>query len=422
MIDLEFEILSSVSLNQSAFPLVIENEQLFYKWRHLYDILYSMYDEGVNFSFPSIHSRLVEYKNQEYGNTIIAKLSQSSGLSINIKDYINQLCKLRKRESLRDLAISIQEGIKNKTLNLEEIESLIESEMEKMNNQNIDDGDMLSEFTKQTLDEIFPSEAAHKTGIPELDEKLYGIKDGQVCIIAARPSKGKTALALQICERMAKHNPEEKIILFFTQDAPREELYARLLARRARVESWKIEYKKFDEEEGERVSIAHEFFKESGYKIKFYTNVSDINQVKAKIRKHKAVKAVFIDYIQQFSGDKKGGREAEVAGISRSIKNMAMAMNIPFIILSQLNRAIEIHNREPIYSDIRESGSLEQDANIIIFIHSSDEERSKDIEDSNFYLAKNKNGRTGKICTNFNKPYFEFGLIGNKHDTDWINN
>jgi len=66
--------------------------------------------------------------------------------------------------------------------------------------------------------------------------------------------------------------------------------------------------------------------------------------------------------------------------------------------------------------------SIEQDANIILFIHSSDEERSKDIEDSNFYLAKNKNGRTGKICTNFNKPYFEFGLIGNKHDTDWINN
>lgn len=422
MIDIEFEILSAASLNQSAFPLVIENEQLFYKWRNLYDILYSMYDEGVNFSFPSIHSRLVEYKNQDYANNVIAKLSQSSGLSVNIKDYINQLSKIRKRESLRDLALSIQDGIKNNTLNIEDMESLIESEMEKLNTQNNDDGKMLSEFTQQTLDEIFPSEAVHKTGITELDEKLYGIKDGQVCIIAARPSKGKTALALQICERMAKYNPEEKIILFFTQDAPREELYARLLARRARVESWKIEYKKFDKEEGERVFIAHEFFKESGYKIKFYTDVSDINQVKAKIRKHKDVKAVFIDYIQQFSGDKKAGREAEVAGISRSIKNMAMAMNIPFIILSQLNRAIEIHNREPLYSDLRESGSLEQDANIILFIHSSDEERSKDIEDSNFFLAKNKNGRTGKICTNFNKPFFEFGIIGIKNDADWINN
>jgi replicative DNA helicase len=87
-----------------------------------------------------------------------------------------------------------------------------------------------------------------------------------------------------------------------------------------------------------------------------------------------------------------------------------MTLRVPFILLSQLNRAIEFHNREPILSDLRESGAIEQDANIVIFIHSSDEEKQKEIEDSNFYLAKNKNGRTGKIATNFNKPYYEFGL------------
>jgi replicative DNA helicase len=156
--------------------------------------------------------------------------------------------------------------------------------------------------------------------------------------------------------------------------------------------------------------------------IKIYTGVSDINVVKSKIKKHNNVKAVYLDYIQQFDGDKKNGREVEVSGVIRKCKNMAMVMNIPFIILSQLNRAIEIHNREPLFSDLRESGSLEQDANMVLFIHSSDEEKQKEIEDSVFYLAKNKNGRTGKIATNFNKPFFEFGLISKMDNNDWYNN
>lgn len=422
MIDLEFEILSAAAINQSVFPLVMENHGLFVKWESLYNTLYSIYDDGVNFSYPSIHARLVESNGVEYANNAIANLSKSAGSSVNIRDYISQLSRQRRRERLHDLALSIHNGIKNNSMSLDEIENLISGEMETINATAVDDGELLADYSQRTLDEIFHSGFAHKTGIPELDDKMYGIKDGQVVVIAARPSKGKTALALQICENMARHNQDDKIILFFTQDAPKEELYARLLARRARVFSKKIEHKNLTGDEAERVLAAHDFYKTAGYKIKFYTDISDISIVKANIKKHRNVKAVFIDYIQQFSGDKKAGREAEVAGISRTIKNMAMSMNIPFIILSQLNRAIEIHNREPLFSDLRESGAIEQDANIILFIHSSDDERQKEIEDSNIYLAKNKNGRTGKIATNFNKPYFEFGLLAKEPAGDWYNN
>jgi len=241
-------------------------------------------------------------------------------------------------------------------------------------------------------------------------------------IIAARPSKGKTALMLQIVEHMAKFAPGDGVILVFSMDGTKDELYSRLLSRRARVESWKIEHNKLTDDERRRIIAAHDYYKNSGLKIKIYDTVSDLYQIKAKIKKHKNIKAVVADYLQQMEGDKSGNREQEISSIAGSFKRMAMGMKLPFILLSQLSRANEKQNREPILSDLRESGAIEQDANIVLFIHSSDEEKQKDVENSNFLLAKNKNGPTGKIKTNFNKPYFQFGIILDDDSVDWTHN
>ena len=421
MIDLELEILAVSALNQSAFPIVIEHAGLFIAHRNLYDTMYAMYDDDVAFTFPSIHARLAETKGADYANKIISHFGGSTGSTISLRDYIAQLQRLRRRERVRDLAVTISEGMRRNTLALEQIEELITAETEQLQAYTPDDGELLTDYAQKPLDEIFPVGAAYKTGIAELDEKLFGIKPGQLMIIAARPSKGKTALMLQAVEHIAKHGEGDGPVLIFSMDATKDELYSRMLARRSRVPSWKIEYQKETEAELERVVKAHEYFRGSGLNIKMYDALSDINSIKAQIRKHKDVKAVVVDYLQQISGDKSGSREAEVSGITRTCKNMAMYMRIPFILLSQLNRAIEISNREPILSDLRESGAIEQDANIVLFIHSGDDERQKEIEDSAFYLAKNKNGRTGKIKTNFNKPYYEFGLMPDER-MDWTNN
>jgi replicative DNA helicase len=415
MIDLELEILSMTALNQHAFPSVMENAALIVKHADLYEVLYRMYDDGVTFTLPSIHARIVEASGLDAANAAISKIAKSTGLTANIHDYIRQLQRQRRAERVRDMARSIISG----RLTLEEIEAMILSETDRMAENTPDDGELLTDYATRPLDEIFPVGAAYKTGIAELDEKLYGIKRGQLAIIAARPSKGKTALLLQSVENMAKYGDGDGTILLFSMDATKDELYSRLLARRARVESWKIEYNKMNDEERERVIRAHDYYKQSGLKIKIYDTVGEINAIKANIRKHKNIKAVVIDFLQLISGDKSGSREMEVAGISRTCKTLAMTLRVPFILLSQLNRAIEFHNREPILSDLRESGAIEQDANIVIFIHSGEEEKQKEIEDSNFYVAKNKNGRTGKISTNFNKPFYEFGRIISDDSMDW---
>lgn len=417
MIDLELEILSAAVLNQNLFPVVIENADLFISHKGLYELMYCMYDDNVNFSYPSIYTRMSEKIGQEKATALITKITSCSGTSLNMHDYIFQLRKQRRAEYIRDTAKTI---LTNKNLRLDEVENLISEAADNIQSNTPDDGEMIGDYASKPLDNIFPQGAAYKTGISELDEKLYGIKPGQLMIIAARPSKGKTALMLQMIENMARDR--DGLILVFSMDGTKDELYSRLLARRSRVPSWRIEYHKMNDEERLKVIHAHEFYRNSAYAIKIYDTISDMNSIKSKIKSHKNVKAVFIDFLQLIGGDKSGSRESEVAGISRSCKTMSMTMKIPVVLLSQLNRAIEFHNREPILSDLRESGAIEQDANIVLFIHSGDDERQKEIEDSAFYLAKNKNGRTGKIKTHFNKPVYEFGLILSDESLEWKNN
>lgn len=419
MIDLELEILSMALLNHSVFPSVIEHADLFIRWKHLYDIMFSMYDENVNFSLPSIYSRIEEKHGHDRAVSDCSKLTSCHGLSMNLHDYINQLARLRRREYVRDVAKTI---ISNRDMTLEEIENLITDASDKMAATAPDDGEMITDYASKPLDEIFKPGDGCQTGIPELDQKLHSVKPGQFMIIAARPSKGKTALMLQIVEHMAKFAPGDGVILVFSMDGTKDELYSRLLSRRARVESWKIEHNKLTDDERRRIIAAHDYYKNSGLKIKIYDTVSDLYQIKAKIKKHKNIKAVVADYLQQMEGDKSGNREQEISSIAGSFKRMAMGMKLPFILLSQLSRANEKQNREPILSDLRESGAIEQDANIVLFIHSSDEEKQKDVENSNFLLAKNKNGPTGKIKTNFNKPYFQFGIILDDDSVDWTHN
>jgi replicative DNA helicase len=419
MIDLEFEILSMAVLNQDCFPAVIENEHLFTRWTQFYNILLEMHDEGISFSMPSIHSRIEIKSNNENANNIITKLARSQGSTINLYDFISQLKKLRRAEKVHDMGKSIIEAVNKKSMRPDEIESYILETMDSLEFDYIDEGVNISDYANNNLDDIFPSESVHKTGIAELDEKMYGLKDGHLIIIAARPSRGKTALALQIAENFARDNRDEKDILVFSLETPKNGIYARYLSRRSRVPSWKIEYKKMSDDEIKLIHSANNFYQMSKYKIYIYDSIFDINKIKSKIKRTRKLKAVVVDYLQLVGGGQGKSREQEVAYISRQFKLLAQQLNIPIILLSQLNRAIEAKNSEPELSHLRESGAIEQDANVVIFIHSKDDQHNNDIEETAFYLKKNKNGRTGKIPTMFNKPVFEFGLIPKEKEEDW---
>lgn len=420
MIDLELELIKSATYNRDAFLEVINNAALFTRHGVLVDILQKLDDDGIAFDLPSIHARLSASMTEAQASELIMSIVKCEGSTSNYRDHLKQLARVRNGERIRDLAIDIMNASKDKTMTVSEAQAHIESVVENLHNYNTITDETVSQFAGRNLDDIYNTAIMHKTGVTEIDDKIYGIANGQVIIIAARPSQGKTALAMQVSEHLGRTGKDGDI-LFFSLETKKRNLYARLLARHARVESWKIQHKKMDDAEMQAVVASHEHYKNAGLNIYIFDDITDLTGIKKKIKKYKNIRAIIVDYLQLVNGGMGHTREQQVASISREFKNIAQRLDVPVLLLSQMSRAIELSNREPQLSDLRESGAIEQDADVVIFIHASEEEKHNKVADSAFIIAKNKDGATGKVLTTFNKPYFTFGREI-KTGMEWVNN
>ena len=420
MIDLELELIKSATFSRDAYIEIINNAVLFTRHGDLLDVLQRLDDEGLAFDVPSIHARLLTTMPDVDATALIMDLVKCSGSTVNYRDHLKQLARARNGERIRDLTIDIMRAAKDKTMTTDEAAEHILSVVEGLHNYNTITDETVSQFAGRELDDIYNTAIMHKTGVVEIDEKIYGIANGQVIIIAARPSQGKTALAMQVAEHLSKTGREGDI-LFFSLETKKRNLYARLLARHARVESWKIQHKKMDEGEMLAVVASHEHYKNAGLNIYIFDDITDLPGIKKKIKKYKNIRAIIVDYLQLVNGGMGHTREQQVASISREFKNIAQRLDVPVLLLSQMSRAIEMSNREPQLSDLRESGAIEQDADVVIFIHAAEDQKHNKVAESSFIIAKNKDGATGKVLTTFNKPFFTFAREI-KSDMDWINN
>ncbi len=264
------------------------------------------------------------------------------------------------------------------------------------------------------------NDTSNHTGISDLDKHTGGLHRGEVTIIAARPSVGKTALAIQIALQVAK---KEKIVQVFSREMSQVQLGTRMIANQGKVDGQKMRTGHIRDDDW--IDIVHA----SGYlsSLPLYINdesstMPDIRAVCAE-KKHKGLDLVIIDYMQLIEPHKRSDtREREVAEISRAIKKMTVEFDIPIIALSQLNRSTA--NKRPTLDTLRESGAIEQDADNVIFLHKPDE---KDVEpeDKTTYreirasnrdfleviLAKQRNGPTGIFSIAYNPRYIRFETI-----------
>lgn len=421
MINLELEIIKSATFNRDAFIEVVNNAELFTTYGELIAILQELDDEGLSFDMPSIYTRLKSKMPDGKVNAIVSDFARCNGSTVNYRDHIRQLSKQRNGEKIRDLAVDIMNAATKKTMTIQQVQEHIESIIEKLHDYSAVTDETVSDFAGRDLDDIYNKSLIHKTGIDEIDEKINGVANGDVVIIAARPSQGKTALSLQIAEYLSKHGLSGRgPILMFSLETKKRNLYARLLSRRARVESWKIQHKKTDTDEAMRVIEAHQHFRAGQYNILMFDDVMDMAGIRKKIKRYRNASAIIVDYLQLIGGGSGKTREQEVASISREFKTIAQSLDIPVVLLSQMSRAIEVANREPQLSDLRESGAIEQDANVVIFIHADETQKHLKVCESSFIIAKNKDGATGKVLTTFEKPYFTFGR--KLSSMDWTNN
>ena len=280
---------------------------------------------------------------------------------------------------------------------------------------------LIDSFAK--LEELY-NQKSKITGVPtgfiDLDNKTAGLHGSDLILIAARPAMGKTAFALNIAAHAAIR--ENIPVAVFNLEMSKEQLVNRILCMEAMVDSNKLMTGKLDEDDWTKLAGVIGPISDSGIYIDDTPGIS-ITEIRTKCRKLKMEKnigLVVIDYIQliQGSGNKKNGsREQEIAEISRSLKILAKELNVPVIALSQLSRAVEQRqDHRPMLSDLRESGSIEQDADIVMFLYRDDyyNPQSEEKDLTEVILAKHRAGSIGTVKLVWMGNYTKFGNLSTR--------
>jgi len=271
------------------------------------------------------------------------------------------------------------------------------------------------------------------TGFDALDKRTTGYNEGDLVIIAARPAMGKTSFVLNTALQNIQNGAG---VIFFSLEMPAEQLMMRLLSAKTKIPLQNVRKGDLDDKQWSDVTAA---FEDLNTKKLFVddSGAVNINQLRARVRKiagnpENNVKMIIIDYLQLMSGTGTKARHEEVSEISRGLKLLAREMNVPILALSQLNRGLENRpDKRPMLSDIRESGSIEQDADIIMFVYRDDvykerdearkEKEAKDkgesyksafinkpVEEAEIIIGKQRNGPTGTVKLDFHKQLTKF--------------
>ncbi|OGY30111.1 MAG: replicative DNA helicase [Candidatus Woykebacteria bacterium RIFCSPHIGHO2_12_FULL_45_10] len=237
------------------------------------------------------------------------------------------------------------------------------------------------------------------TGFTDIDKKLSGLQDSTLTIIAARPSMGKTTLAMNMIQHVGV---KEKVpVGIFSLEMGKEQLVDLMLASQADVDAWKITTGNLQEEDFEKISEAMGELAEAPIYLDDTPGIS-IMEMRTKARRlqmESGLKLLFVDYLQLIHGRNLENRVQEVSEISQALKNLARELKIPVVAISQLSRAVESRQtRVPQLADLRESGAIEQDADVVMFIYRED---ADDTENVKLTIAKHRNGPLGEIDLKF---------------------
>lgn len=254
------------------------------------------------------------------------------------------------------------------------------------------------------------------SGFCDLDSKITGFRSGSLTIIAARPAMGKTALGLNIMQNVAfkSHLP----VVFFSLEMTASELIYRTISCLSSVNGNAIRQKKLSDEEWNGVLGAAEMYKDAQIFIDETPaiEISTLQERAKRLHRQYGIKMIIVDYLQlmRSSSKKVQNREQEIADISKGLKEIAKTLHVPVIALAQLNRAVDARAcKQPVLSDLRESGSIEQDADTVIFIHREDyyNPNSTPTNEAEIIIAKQRSGPTGIIKLHWEGQYTRFSNL-----------
>ena len=433
-IEAEESLLGNIMLYKEAIRETVDagiTVDDFYLEKHqsIYNLMSSMYENRESIDTVSLSTKLKDFGiyDKVGGIDYLMQLANATISATNTKEYINII----KNKSLARKVIKVGEEISNDAFDasvsvdemLENVEKKVTDVTRSKTDAEFYDGKVLFDDTLKHVQRIQDA-GSRITGVRtlynDLDNRTAGFQKGDLVILAARPSMGKTALALNFSVNSASVNPGA--IAIFSLEMPAEHIAMRILAAKAKVEIQKIRTGNLNNEEWSRLNEASQELKGQHFFIDDTPGirVSDMYAKCRKLARDEGLYMIVVDYIQliQTTG-KSESRQQEVSEISRRLKAMARELNVPVVALSQLSRSVEQReNKRPMLSDLRESGAIEQDADLVMFLYREEyykreEERQEEREDVELIIAKHRNGPTGQIKLAFEKNINAFYGIKN---------
>lgn len=359
------------------------------------------------------------------GITYITEICNSVPSTANLQSYIKIVADKSMLRKLIRSSTEIMEKSYNSQDNVDEVIDQAQKKMfdiaEKKNSSDFEPISSVLERGFVEIERLFNNKGAVTgvpTGFPELDAKTSGLQKGDMILIAARPSMGKTTFALNLAENAALR--AGKSVAIFSLEMPKAQLSYKLLCSEANVDMLKLRTGNLDDSDWENIARASGPLAAAKIFIDDTAGVT-VMEMRSKCRRLKmehGIDLIVIDYLQLMSGSNSESRQQEVSEISRSIKAIAKEMECPVIALSQLSRAVEQRaDHRPMLSDLRESGSIEQDADVVMFLY-RDEYYNKETEDKNVaecIIAKQRNGPTGTVKLAWLGQFSKFGRLDVMH-------
>ncbi|MCB9813609.1 MAG: replicative DNA helicase [Pseudomonadales bacterium] len=418
-LDAERSVLGSILIDSDAIVIVADIlvPESFYQVAHqqIYAAMEILYEKRQPIDVVTLNNQVKKMKNLKSvgGTAALAELSNVVSTSANVKHYADLVAEayVKRRMislsgELSQLAFDVGKDVTDIIDLAEQRVFALSQSQNKKAFQPIKDT-LVESFER--LDELQKNGGELRgvpTGFADLDRVLAGFQKSNLIVLAARPGTGKTAFALNMAHHMSVVS--KKKVGFFSLEMSREELVDRLLVSQADIDAWKLKTGRLDQQDFLKLSDAMGVLADANIFIDD-TPALTIFEMRTRARRLKTefnIDMLVVDYLQLAHGRTRDNRVTEVAEISQGLKNIARELKIPVLALSQLSRAIESRaEKTPQLSDLRESGSIEQDADVVMFLYRKDEDIREAV---NLRISKHRNGGMGDIDLYFRGDRVKF--------------
>ena len=439
-IEAEMSILGSCFLSAYALDKVCEEltSDMFYSEanKKIFESIYFLHQNKIPLDSTTLINEIEKHENINSigGIEYLSEVIDSVITAANIDYYID----IVREKSLRRKLVEVSTAITTSAFDEEMDTNEVIDDAEK-NIFNVTKSRKAGEFktindvmktTQQRLEDLSKNDkeiTGVATGFYDFDKLTSGLHENELIIIAARPAMGKTAFAVNLAVNAAINS--KKNVALFNLEMSAEQLAMRMISAQGGIDQNKLKTGRLEHNDWKKVNEAMSELSETNLYIEDSSGTS-VSEIRAKCRRlatqGPGLGLVVIDYLQLIEGSSKyaGNRQQEVSEISRSLKTMAMELSVPVIALAQLSRSVELReNKRPIMSDLRESGSIEQDADIVAFLYRDDYYNKSASEQTNIsvtelIIGKHRNGNTGTIELLFERNMSNFrNYIKNKEES-----